>query len=223
MMKETILIVEDEQKLARFLELELIHEGYETDKAFDGREGLSKALSSNVDLVLLDVLLPGLSGLEVLRRLRLEKADLPVLLLTARDTVADKVTGLDYGANDYLTKPFAIEELLARVRALLRGRKKEVPVLTAGTVTLCVDSRTVSVQEQPIDLTKREFDLLHCLMENHGIVLSRDTLLNRVWSYDFDGGANTVDVYVRYLRAKLEEPYGIKLIQTVRGVGYVIR
>ena len=222
-MKETILIVEDEQKLARFLELELTHEGYAADKAFDGREGLSKALSNNIDLVLLDILLPGLSGLEVLRRLRTEKPDLPVLLLTARDTVADKVTGLDYGANDYLTKPFAIEELLARVRALLRGRKKETRVLSAGPVALCPDSRLVTVNGQSIDLTKREFDLLHCLMENRGVVLSRDTLLDRVWSYDFDGGANTVDVYVRYLRAKLEEPHGIKLIHTVRGVGYVIR
>ncbi len=222
-MKETILIVEDEQKLARFLELELTHEGYAVEKAFDGCDGLTKAQSDAFDLMLLDVLLPGLSGFEVLRRLRQENNGLPVLMLTARDTVTDKVMGLDCGANDYLTKPFAIEELLARIRVLLRNNKSGHKTLSCPGVELDPDSRTVMVNQTPVDLTKREFDLLHCLMENRGIVLSRDTLLGKVWAYDFDGGTNAVDVYIRYLRAKIEEPYDLKLIQTVRGVGYVIR
>lgn len=223
-MKETILIIEDEEKLARFLELELRHEGYEVVKAFDGRSGLEQLRRDAFSLVLLDVQLPELDGLEVLRRARQEGYALPVLMLTARDTVADKVSGLDFGANDYLTKPFAIEELLARIRALLRGA---VPArdgtLHVGTLALCPERRTVTVGDAPIDLTKREFDLLHCLMESKNIVLDRDTLLNRVWDFDFDGGTNAVDVYIRYLRAKLEEPYGLKFIHTVRGVGYVIK
>ncbi|MCL2747132.1 MAG: response regulator transcription factor [Oscillospiraceae bacterium] len=222
-MKGTILIVEDERKLARFLELELTHEGYAVDKAYDGREGLSRALSADFDLMLLDILLPELSGLEVLRRLRRDKPEMPVLLLTARDAVTDKVTGLDCGANDYMTKPFAIEELLARIRALLRSRHRAGKEVSVGALALYPESRTVAVNGEPVHLSRREFDLLHCLMENRGIVLSRDTLLNRVWDYTYDGGANTVDVYIRYLRAKLEEPRGLKLIETVRGVGYVIR
>ena len=228
-MSERILIVEDEEKIARFVELELRHEGYEVEKAADGRTGLSLALEHEFDLIVLDILLPGLNGLEVLRRIR-QASQVPVILLTARDATMDKVAGLDGGANDYVTKPFAIEELLARIRAVLRSaaaeRAAEAPSsrsLSAGSLSLCPESREVRVNGASVELTKREFDLLACLLENKGIVLARDTLLSRVWGYDYMGETNAVDVYIRYLRAKIEEPFGLKFIQTVRSVGYVIR
>ena len=222
-----ILIVEDEEKLARMVELELTYEGYQVEKALDGRTGLERALSGEHDLILLDILLPGLNGLEVLRRYRKEGGSAPVILLTARDTVVDKVAGLDSGADDYVTKPFAIEELLARIRAALRtagGRQEsQSHQLTAGTVTLDPDSRKVTVNGTPVELTRREFDLLACLLEHKGKVLSRSAILNTVWGYDYVGETNTVDVYIRFLRSKLDEVFGIHLIETVRGVGYVIR
>ena len=225
-MAERILLVEDEEKLARMVELELRYEGYEVEKAFDGRTGLDKALSGNFDLVLLDIMLPALSGMEVLRRLRRESA-LPVIMLTARDTVVDKVSGLDSGADDYITKPFAIEELLARIRAALRKRTAAAPppanTLTVGGVVLDTDWHTVTVQGTQVELTRREFDLLHYLLENKEKVVSRESLLDHVWGYDYAGETNAVDVYIRFLRAKLEEPFGEKFIHTVRGVGYVIR
>ncbi len=225
-MAEKILLVEDEEKLARMVELELRYEGYEVEKAFDGRTGLDKALSGNFDLVLLDIMLPALSGMEVLRRLRRESA-LPVIMLTARDTVVDKVSGLDSGADDYITKPFAIEELLARIRAALRKRTAAAPppanTLTVGGVVLDTDRHTVTVQGTQVELTRREFDLLHYLLENKEKVVSRESLLDHVWGYDYAGETNAVDVYIRFLRAKLEEPFGEKFIHTVRGVGYVIR
>ncbi len=225
-MAERILLVEDEEKLARMVELELRYEGYEVEKAFDGRTGLDKALSGNFDLVLLDIMLPALSGMEVLRRLRRESA-LPVIMLTARDTVVDKVSGLDSGADDYITKPFAIEELLARIRAALRKRTAAAPppanTLTVGGVVLDTDRHTVTVQGTQVELTRREFDLLHYLLENKEKVVSRESLLDHVWGYDYAGETNAVDVYIRFLRAKLEEPFGEKFIHTVRGVGYVIR
>ena len=220
-----ILIVEDEEKLARFVELELTHEGYEVDKAFDGRTGLEKLEGGGYDLALLDIMLPGLNGLEVLRRAR-RTVDTPVIMLTARDTVMDKVTGLDMGAEDYMTKPFEIEELLARIRVALRKSEKRAPetkLLSAGELRMDVDRHTVCYGETPIELTQREFALLEALLENKGIVLSRATLLERVWGYDYLGETNVVDVYVRYLRGKIDDAYGVKLIQTVRGVGYVIR
>ena len=225
-MAERILLVEDEEKLARMVELELRYEGYEVEKAFDGRTGLDKALSGNFDLVLLDIMLPALSGMEVLRRLRRESV-LPVIMLTARDTVVDKVSGLDSGADDYITKPFAIEELLARIRAALRRRTAAAPppanTLTVGGVVLDTDRHTVTVQGTQVELTRREFDLLHYLLENKEKVVSRESLLDHVWGYDYAGETNAVDVYIRFLRAKLEEPFGEKFIHTVRGVGYVIR
>ena len=224
-MPERILIVEDEAKLARFVELELRHEGYEVDKAPDGREGLEKLESGAYDLALLDIMLPGLNGLEVLRRAR-RTVDTPVIMLTARDSVMDKVTGLDMGAEDYITKPFEIEELLARIRAALRKgtrRQAESHVLTAGPLTLDADRYTAAWNGQPIELTHREFKLLKVLMENPGIVLSRNTLMERVWGYDYMGETNIVDVYVRYLRGKIDDVYNVKLIHTVRGVGYVLR
>ena len=224
-MADKILIVEDEEKIARFVELELMHEGYEVDKAFDGRTGLDKALSGNYSLIILDIMLPKLNGLEVLRRVRKEYQT-PVIMLTARDAVMDKVAGLDAGADDYLTKPFAIEELLARIRVALKRKnivEFETRKMTIGDVTLDVDRHEVSVKGEQVELTNREFELLHVLMENKGIVMDREKLINQVCGYDFVGETNTIDVYIRYLRAKIDDRYGIKLISTVRGVGYVIK
>ena len=248
-----VLIVEDEEKIARFLELELGHEGYEVGKAADGRAALAAALGQRWDLVLLDVMLPELSGLEVLRRLRRE-SDAPVILLTARDAVMDKVAGLDAGANDYITKPFAIEELLARIRAVLRQRPAvpagvgaqaapsvaaaipeaapAVPdaaqvrpegVVRVGQVTLDPSRRLVLVGDVAVELTMREFDVLRVLTVNKGIVLSREKIASLACGYDYMGETNIVDVYVRHLRAKIDDRFGIKLVSTVRGVGYVVR
>ena len=220
-----ILIVEDEEKLARFIELELVHEGYEVAKAFTGREGYELAASGEFDLILLDIMLPELNGMEVLRRLR-RVSSTPVIMLTARDEVIDKVAGLDQGADDYITKPFAIEELLARVRAALRkhaGEEDNNELLSAGEVKLDIKRRTVTVRREAVELTKREFDLLQYLLRNKGIVVTRDMLLENVWDYEFDGGTNAVDVYIRFLRGKIDEVFDLKLIHTVRGVGYVIK
>ena len=219
-----ILLIEDEEALARFVELELTHEGYQVEKVFDGREGLQKALANRYDLILLDIMLPSLNGLEVLRRLRREKQT-PVIMLTARDAVMDKVAGLDMGADDYITKPFAIEELLARIRAAMRKKEKisTNTLLSIGPVQLDSLRHTVTVCGQDILLTSREFQLLQYMMENEGIVLSRETLLSNVWGYDYMGETNVVDVYIRYLRQKIDEAHGLKLLHTVRGVGYVMR
>ena len=223
-MGEHILLVEDEEKLARMVEMELKYEGYTVEKAFDGRKGLERALSGEFDLILLDIMLPQLSGMEVLRRLRKE-SQVPVIMLTARDSVMDKVSGLDSGADDYVTKPFAIEELLARIRAALRGQNAKAGsgALTAGEVSMDVDRHQVTVRGENVELTKKEFDLLRHLLENKGRVLSRETLLDAVWGFDFVGETNSVDVYIRFLRGKLDDAFGIKLIHTVRGVGYVIK
>ena len=222
-MAERILLVEDEEKLARMVELELTYEGYQVEKAFDGPTGLERARSGDFDLVLLDIMLPRMSGMEVLRRLRRDSR-VPVLMLTARDSVMDKVAGLDSGADDYITKPFAIEELLARIRAALRGRGAGPEKrLTAGEVSMDVERHRVTVRGQEVELTKKEFDLLRRLLENKGRVLSREVLLDSVWGFDFVGETNSVDVYIRFLRSKLDEAFGFKLIHTVRGVGYVIK
>ena len=225
-MPEKLLLIEDEEMLARMVELELQYEGYEVEKAFDGRTGLDKALSGRFDLILLDIMLPALSGMEVLRRLRKE-SQVPVIMLTARDTVVDKVSGLDMGADDYITKPFAIEELLARIRAALRKRPaapaEERDLLTAGPLAMDVERHEVTVDGRAVELTRREFDLLHYLLENKGKVISRESLLDHVWGFDFVGETNAVDVYIRFLRSKIDEAFGVKLIHTVRGVGYVIR
>ena len=224
-MAEKILLIEDEEKLARMVELELRYEGYEVEKAFDGRTGLDRALSGEHELILLDIMLPALSGMEVLRRLRRE-SQVPVIMLTARDTVVDKVSGLDSGADDYISKPFAIEELLARIRAALRKRPAapaDAPLLTCGSLVMDVERHTVEVDGRGVELTRREFDLLHYLLENKGKVISRESLLDNVWGFDFVGETNAVDVYIRFLRSKIDEQFGVKLIHTVRGVGYVIR
>ncbi len=219
-----ILIVEDERKIARFLELELQHEGYEVDTAGDGRTGLEKALTWKPDLMILDLMLPELSGIEVCRRLRHE-SDLPIIMLTAKDDVSDKVMGLDMGADDYMTKPFAIEELLARIRVGLKKRRTSAaPVsnaITAGKLVLDPAKYAVTWDGQPLALTKKEFDLLKYLMEHKGQAVTRDALLSDVWGYDYAGDTNVVDVYIRYLRHKIDEPFGVKTIHTIRAVGYM--
>ena len=221
-----ILIVEDDSKIARFVELELRHEGYETETATDGRTGLAKALEPQTDLVLLDIMLPELSGMEVCRRIR-QESDVPVIMLTAKGDVTDKVAGLDMGANDYMTKPFAIEELLARIRVALKSRsgeaKKNDGQLSHGKLTVDPAARQVSFDGNPLSLTKKEFDLLAFLLKNKNRAVPREELLSAVWDYDYAGDTNVVDVYVRYLRQKVEEPLELRFIETVRGVGYMVR
>ncbi|WP_411675901.1 response regulator transcription factor [Caproicibacter sp.] len=222
-MGKKILIVEDEQKIARFIEMELNYEGYATEKAADGRIGLELAETGGFDLILLDLMLPGMSGMEVLRRIR-RSSDVPVIVLTARDSTMDKVSGLDGGADDYITKPFATEELLARIRSALRkSSPAESEQLSAFGVVLDPARRKVTVNGNAVPLTKREFDLLCYLMKNKGVVLSREVLLENVWGYEYEGETNAVDVFVRFLRSKIDDVYGIRLISTVRGVGYVIQ
>lgn len=221
-----ILIVEDEEKLARFIELELMHEGYKVIKASNGRIGLEIAESGEADLILLDVMLPEINGLEVLRRIR-RNHDIPVIMLTARDAVMDKVAGLDAGADDYITKPFAIEELLARIRTALKKRvvveKKDDSILTCGLLSLDKLKHKVTYEDTEIELTNREFALLQILLENKNIVLSRDVLIEKVCGYDYFGETNVMDVYVRFLRAKIDDVFKVKIISTIRGVGYVIK
>ncbi|WP_069999189.1 response regulator transcription factor [Cellulosilyticum sp. I15G10I2] len=224
-MQMRILIVEDEAEISRFLRLELKYEGYEIEVASDGRTGLELALNEGFDLILLDVLLPELNGIEVLRRLRREKHT-PVIMLTARDTVADKVTGLDTGANDYITKPFHIEELLARIRAITRTGSYEAvdsSVIKIGDLTLDTVQRLVTRNGKNIALTKTQYDLLEYLMRNRNVVITKEQILNKVWGYDFFGDSNVVEVYIRYVRTKIGDTNSDKIIETVRGVGYVIR
>ncbi|VEF48211.1 DNA-binding response regulator [Bacillus freudenreichii] len=229
MEKPWILIVEDEEKIARVLELELSFEGYNTRKAFTGSDGLKMFNDQSWNLVLLDIMLPEMSGVEVLRRIRANDAHTPVILLTAKNSVEDKVSGLDLGANDYITKPFQMEEVLARVRAALRLNPKpfEDSVddgwIQVGDLKLNELSREVKRGNKAIDLTQREFDLLAYLMQHERQVLNREQLLNGVWGYDFYGDTNIVDVYIRYLRNKMDKGYEQPLIHTVRGVGYVLK
>lgn len=256
-----ILIVEDEEKIARFVTLELEHEGYQVEHAADGRTAVDLALERNYDLILLDVLLPQLNGMEVLRRVRKHK-DVPVIMVTARDAVMDKVAGLDAGADDYLTKPFAIEELFARIRVALKRSEAvraasgvggagartgtasgagvgaaAVPpaggsaqaaapspaTLTVGSVALDPDRREVTVAGSPIALTAREFDVLALLMTHAGTVLTRERIAHEALGYEYVGDTNNVDVHIAHLRAKIEDAGGARIIQTVRGVGYVCR
>lgn len=227
-MAQKILIVEDEVKIARFVELELKYEGYEVEVAYDGREGLEKALADDISLVLLDVMLPKLNGMEVCRRIR-QSSDVPIIMLTAKGDTMDKVMGLDMGAEDYITKPFAIEELLARIRVVFKRKSSKIveaddgSKLTIKELTLNLQTYSVDYAGEGIKLTKKEFDLLKYLIENKNIVLSRDKILEVVWGYDYFGDTNVVDVYVRYLRTKVDEKFSVKLIHTIRGVGYSIK
>jgi len=222
-----ILVIEDEKNLSRFIELELKYEGYEVGLAYDGREGLEKGLNEDWDIILLDLMLPNLNGLEVCRRIRQVKA-IPILMITARDSVMDRVSGLDSGADDYIVKPFAIEELLARLRAVFRRGGNEEAASAQTTyryrdITVQKESRQVFKLEHEIEVTKREYDLLLAFLENKNIVLTREVLLNKVWGYDTEVETNVVDVYVRYLRNKIDSPDEDSYIQTVRGTGYVMR
>lgn len=228
-MSNNILIIEDEKNLARFVELELKHEGYETEVHYNGRTGLEAAVNGNWDAILLDLMLPELNGLEVCRRIRQVK-NTPIIMMTARDSVIDRVSGLDHGADDYIVKPFAIEELLARLRALLRridieGDKNvtKQTTITYRDLTIEKENRVVRRDDDIIELTKREYELLLILMENVNVVLSRDVLLNKVWGYEIEVETNVVDVYIRYLRNKIDKPDEDSYIQTVRGTGYVMR
>lgn len=229
--KKRILIIEDEKKIARFLELELQYEGYEVDIANDGRTGLEVAMKDEADLIVLDLMLPGLSGIEICRRLR-GTTDVPIIMLTAKDDVSDKVMGLDVGADDYMTKPFAIEELLARIRVLLKRKLRNDKIenmdenndiLSYGKLKLYKDNYRVEYGDDEIELTKKEFELLEYLMINKNIVLSREKILENVWGYDYFGETNLIDVYIRYLRGKIDQKYDVDVIKTVRGVGYIIR
>ena len=223
MSRLNILVVENEKKLARVLQLELVYEGYQVTTVYDGREALKLINQEDFDLILLDVMLPGLSGMEILRRMRKDQQVTPVILLTARDATYDKVSGLDLGANDYMTKPFEIEELLARIRAQLRNNQNQIrqqnQQIKLKELVIDEAQHQTTWQGQLVELTKREFDLLVYLAKNANQVLSRDQLLSEVWGFDYAGETNVVDVYVRYLRQKID----YQLIETVRGIGYIIR
>ena len=220
-----ILVVEDERKLARFIELELKHAGYNVDIVNEGQTAIMNIMNNDYDAIILDLMIPIVDGIEVCKRVR-KFSDVPIIILTARDGVKDKVEGLDIGANDYMTKPFAMEELLARLRVVFRkeeSKKENSPVLTVGDLTLNKETYEVRRGTDRKELTKKEFDLLAYLMENEGIVLSREKILNQVWGFDFEGETNVVDVYIRFLRVKIDDQYANKLIHTMRGAGYVIR
>ncbi len=219
-----ILLVEDEVKLARFIELELESEGYRVSVAHDGMTGLSLVRESEPDLAILDWMLPGLTGVELCRRMRSTGIKIPVILLTARDEVSDRVTGLDAGADDYLVKPFSIEELLARIRAhLRRTQETDADLLQFEDLSLNRRTREVHRGQRSIDLTAKEFDLLQYLMSHPRQVFTRDQILENIWGYDFLGDSNIIEVYVRYLRLKLEQDNEKRLIHTARGVGYSLR
>jgi heavy metal response regulator len=219
-----LLVVEDEKKVVSFIKQGLEEEGYAVDVALDGEEGLRMALSRVHDLIILDISLPKMDGLQVLKKLRQQRVIAPVLLLTVRSTIEDRVLGLDAGADDYLTKPFAFKELVARVRALLRRRGEAVPVLLqVADLTLDPARRVVSRGGERVDLTSKEFALLEYFMRNFGRVLTRTMIIEHVWNYDFDTMTNIIDVYVNYLRKKIDTGREPKLIHTVRGVGYMLK
>ena len=222
-----ILIVEDEAKIARFVTLELEHEGYEVKSADNGRTALQLCEEWQPDLMVLDLMLPELSGIEVCRRLR-QTSDLPIIMLTAKDDVSDKVMGLDMGADDYMTKPFAIEELLARIRVSLKKHRgdradSQPTARAAGSLRIDPASYGASYGSESITLTKKEFDLLNYLWQHEGTAVTRDELLTNVWGYEFTGDTNIVDVYIRYLRQKIDDKYNVKTIHTIRAVGYMFR
>lgn len=217
----TVLLIEDEKNIAMFVKMELEYEGYEVDISHDGKEGLDKALNNKYDLIILDLMIPTLNGLEVCRRVRKNK-NVPIIMLTARDSVIDKVSGLQMGADDYIIKPFAIEELLARIEALLRrvnNCNSVHNIVEYKDIVINIESRTVKCSGEEVMLTTKEYELLLYLVKNNNKVLTRDYLIENIWGYNYDGENNVVDVYIRHLRSKLNNDY----IQTVRGVGYVVR
>lgn len=219
-----LLIVEDEKDLNRVISKRLEKEGYSIDRCFDGEEALDYIDAGEFDGIIMDIMMPKLSGLEVLRTIRQEGNKTPVLLLTAKDTVADRVNGLDAGAEDYLVKPFAFEELLARIRVMTRKTAgSSTNTFTVADLSLDAATHTVTRGGTPIALSAKEFDILEYLIRNKGIVLSREKIENHVWNFDYSGGTNVVDVYIRYLRKKIDDDYPQKLIHTIRGKGYVLR
>lgn len=224
-MAKKVLVVDDEKLIVKGIRFSLLQEDIEVDCAYDGEEALSMAQANKYDIILLDVMLPKMDGFEVCQQIR-EFSDVPIIMLTAKDDVSDKVMGLDMGADDYMTKPFAIEELLARIRVGLKKRRAAAApsaptVFTAGLLRLDPGSYAVSYDGIPVSLTKKEFDLLKYLMQHKGQAVTRDALLSDVWGYDYAGDTNVVDVYIRYLRHKIDEPFGIKSIHTIRAVGYM--
>lgn len=220
-----ILIVEDEKQMADFISLELNHEGYDVNICYDGEQGYESAIKTNYDIILLDIMLPKINGMEVCRRLRM-KQNTPIIMLTAKGDITDKVNGLDIGADDYLTKPFEIEELLARMRVVLRRKSQTInqsKVIQVADLKLDLEKKQVTRSGKNIELTKKEYELLEYLMKNNGIVISREKIIESVWNYDFVGDTKIVDVFIRYLRGKIDDEYDKKLINTVRGFGYVIQ
>ena len=222
-MNERILIIEDDEKIVRLLQRGLAYEGYEVDAALDGEAGLIKAGNHKPDIVILDIMLPGMDGIEVCQRLR-ANSSVPILMLTAKDSLHDRIDGLDSGADDYMVKPFQLEELLARIRAVLRRTEQDrAPVLTFSDVVLDTTTREASRAGHTISLTAKEYDLLELFMRHPNQVMTREVIFDRVWGYDFGGDSNVLDVYIRYLRQKLEENSAPRLLHTIRGVGYVLR
>lgn len=222
-MKERILIIEDDDAILKFLRRGLTYEGYQVETATEGINGLTLAREIHPDIILLDWMLPGIDGLEVCRRLR-TYGSTPILMLTAKDTIHDRVMGLDAGADDYLVKPFELDELLARIRALLRRSQPErIQVLNFGDLELDTGTRQATRKGRTVSLTAKEYDLLELFLRHPRQVLTRELIFDRVWGYDFGGESNVLDVYIRYLRQKLEVNDEARLIHTVRGVGYVLR
>ena len=223
--KQKILVVDDDQHIAELISLYLMKDGYDTQEVYDGKKALEAVTTYHPNLILLDLMLPGLTGIEICRRVR-NFSNVPIIMLTAKDETMDKVAGLDSGADDYLTKPFAIEELLARMRVAFKhahaGGAKKV-ILEVQGLEIDTDKRMVTVNGTVVDLTKKEYELLLYLVQNKNIVLSREQILNEVWGYSYIGETNVVDVYIRYLRSKIDEAFGIKYIHTIRGVGYYVK
>lgn len=219
-----ILLIEDEKQMSMFIQMELNHEGYNVDAAYDGRDALKKVESEKYGLILLDIMIPNLNGIEVCRRIR-KFSNVPIIMLTAKSNIPDKVLGLDAGANDYLTKPFAIEELLARIRVYERNIPTKSQYDEIKIKDLIMDDKTHRVcrSDKQIELTKKEYDILKMLLINKNIVLTREKLIEEVWGYDYEGDTNVVDVFIRYLRSKVDDDFEDKLITTIRGVGYVIK
>ena len=222
-MSTKILIVEDEKKMAQFLMMELEHEGYEVQVIYNGREAMDLIQNESFDVILLDIMLPGINGMEVCRRVR-QFSDVPIIMVTAKADVTDRVMGLDTGANDYLIKPFAIEELLARIRAIQRSHQKNSEdVLQVDSLIMNTKTHEVTQNGDMVSLTKKEYDLLEMLLRNKGIVLTRDRLLESLWGYEYSGDTNVIDVFIKHLRNKLDKEQETSVITTVRGVGYVIK
>lgn len=222
-----IFIVEDKRRIARFLQMELEHEGFQTANESNGLRAYERIIQEDYDLVLLDIMLPGMDGLTICKNVR-KLSDIPIIMLTAKDEISDKVTGLDIGADDYITKPFAIQELLARIRVALRkhnnNTKQEEPsVFTFKNITVYLERHEVTVNNTIVELTKKEYDLLLYMLQNHDHVLSREQILQSIWGYEYMGDTNVVDVYIRYLRSKIDDEFNEKYIHTVRGIGYVIK